>query len=61
MGRLGSDMGGLLLLGPAEARVAAAVAFGAAGVLLGPGLRAGAEVGLDGKARFSGVFASATD
>lgn len=61
VGRLGSDIGGLLLLGPAEARVATAVAFGAVEVLLDPGLRAGAEVGLDGKARFSGVFASAMD
>lgn len=60
MGFLGRGAGGLLLLGPAEATVAAAVAFGTVWVLLEPGLEAGAEAGLDGEARFSGIFASAT-
>lgn len=53
----------LLLLGPAEARQAAGVAFVAFGtvwVLLEPGLKAGAEAdGLEGAAFFSGIFASA--
>lgn len=53
-------MGALLLLGPAEATEAAAGAFGAAWVLLEPGLEAEAEAGLDGVAFFSGAFASAT-
>lgn len=60
VGFLGRGAGGLLLLGPAEATVAAAVAFGTVWVLLEPGLEAGAEAGLDGEARFSGIFASAT-
>lgn len=65
-GLLGRGVEGLLLLGPAEARVAAAVAFGTVWVLLEPGLPARAETsldgeaGLDGEARFSGIFASAT-
>ena len=57
---MGTGVGGLLLLGPAEAGVAAAVAFGTVWVLLAPGLSGGAEAGLDGEARFSGIFASAT-
>lgn len=59
MGLLGTGVGGLRLLGPAEAGLAAAVAFGTVWVLLEPGLRAGAEAGLDGEARFSTIFASA--
>lgn len=60
VGLLGTGVGGLLLLGPAEAGVAAAVAFGTVWVLLAPGLSAGAEAGFNGVARFSGIFASAT-
>ena len=66
VGLLGRGVEGLLLLGPAEARVAAAVAFGTVWVLLEPGLPARAEASLDGEtgldveARFSGIFASAT-
>lgn len=59
-GLLGRGVGVLLLLGPVEATEAAAGAFGAAWVLLEPGLEAGAEAGLDGVAFFSGTFASAT-
>lgn len=68
-GFLGRAMELLLLLGPAEAREAAGVAFVAFGtvwVLLEPGLKAGAEAdslegvaGLEGVAFFSGIFASA--
>lgn len=68
-GFFGRAMELLLLLGPAEAREAAAVAFVAFGtvwVLLEPGLKAGAEAdslegvaGLVGVAFFSGIFASA--
>lgn len=58
-GLLDAGTGGLLLLGPMEAGAAADVTFGVAEVLLGPGLRAGAEAGLDGKACFSETFASA--
>lgn len=60
VGLLGRGMGALLLLGPAEAREAAAVAFGTVWVLLEPGLKDGAEAGLDGVVFFSGIFASAT-
>lgn len=59
-GLLGKGMGVLLLLDPAGATEAAAVAFGTAWVLLEPGLKAGAEAGLDGVVFFSGIFASAT-
>lgn len=59
-GLLGRGVGALLLLGPVEATEAAAGAFGAAWVLLEPGLEAGAEAGLDGVAFFSGTFVSAT-
>lgn len=59
-GLLGRGMGVLLLLGPAEATEAAAVAFGTVWVLLEPDLKVGAETGLDGVAFFSGIFASAT-
>lgn len=58
LGFLGTDTGGVLLLDTAEAEAAAGVAFGAAEVLLGPGLRATAEAGLDGKTCFSGTFTS---
>lgn len=71
-GFLGRAMELLLLLGPAEAREAAAVAFGTVWVLLEPGLKTGAEaagldgvavldgvVVLDGVAFFSGIFTSA--
>lgn len=59
-------MGVLLLLGPVEAREAAAVAFGTVWVLLEPGREATDEAGLDGVAGlvgvafFSGILASAT-
>lgn len=59
VGLLGTGVGGLLLLDPAEAGLVAAVAFGTVWVPLEPGLRAGTEAGLDGEARFSGIFASA--
>lgn len=59
-GLLGRGTGAPLLLGPAEATGAAVGAFGAAWVPLEPGLEAGAAVGLDGVAFFSGAFASAT-
>lgn len=56
---MGRGVGGLLLFGPVETRVAGDAPFGTVELLLGPGLRAGADVGLDGEVRFSGIFASA--
>lgn len=49
---------GLRLLGPVEARLVAAVAFGTVWMLLEPGRVVGAEAGLEGDTRFSEVFAS---
>lgn len=60
MGLLGRGVDRFLLVDPGEARVAVAGALGTAWVLLEPGLTAGAEAGLDGETRFSGIFASAT-
>jgi len=60
VGLLGTGVGGLRLPGPAEAGLAAAGAFGTVWELLEPGRGAGAEAGLDGEARFSRIFASAT-
>ena len=60
MGLLGKGVERFLLLDPGEARVATAGALGTAWVLLELGLTAGAETGLDGETRFSGIFASAT-
>lgn len=59
VGLLGTGVGGLRLLGPAEAGLAAAEAFVTVWVLLEPGFRAGAEASLDGEVRFSGTFVSA--
>lgn len=59
MGLLGTGVGGLRLLGPAEAGLAAAEAFVTVWVLLEPGFRTGAEASLDGEVRFSGTFVSA--
>lgn len=60
VGLLGKGVDRFLLVDPGEARAAVAGALGAAWVLLEPGLTAGAEAGLDGETRFSGIFASAT-
>ena len=58
VGLLGRVVAGLLLLGPVETRVEGDVAFETVGVVLGPGLRAGADEGLDGEVRFSATLAS---
>lgn len=58
LGLLGRGVAGLLLLGPVETRVEGDVAFERVGVVLGPGLRAGADAGLDGEVRFSEILAS---
>lgn len=58
LGLLGWGVAGLLLLGPVETRAEGEVAFEAVGVVLGPGLRAGADASLDGDVRFSGILAS---
>lgn len=57
-GLLDADTGGLLLLGPVEAGAAAGATFRAAEMLLGPERKARAEACLDGRACFSGTFAS---
>lgn len=58
VGLLGRVVAGLLLLGPVETRVEGDVAFETVGVVLGPGLRVGADEGLDGEVRFSATLAS---
>lgn len=56
VGLFGKGVAGLLLLGPVEGDVV----LGTVGVVLGPGLRAGVDAGLEGEVRFSGVLASVT-
>lgn len=60
MGLLGRGVAGLLLLGPVETRLEGDVAFETVGVVLGPGLRAGVDAGLEGEVRFSEILASVT-
>lgn len=56
VGLFGKGVAGLLLLGPVEGDVV----LGTVGVVLGPGLRAVVDAGLEGEVRFSGVLASVT-
>lgn len=58
VGLLGRVVDGLLLLDPVETRVEGDVALEMVGVVLGPGLRAGADEGLDGEVRFSATLVS---
>lgn len=58
LGLLGKGVAGLLLPGPVEVRVVGDVFFESVGVVLGPGLGAGTDTGLDDEVRFSEILAS---
>lgn len=58
VGLLDGGTEGLRLLGPDEVSVEDAVTFPTDWVFLEPGLKVGAEAGLEGETRLSGIFAS---